>query len=227
MLTRVTITGADDEVDPFALWQLSREFPFVEWGILRSQSSAGQPRYPTDKWRAQLSHGIGLSSHLCGVFARNVLAGSAIGSVLGDSRFQRLQVNGYVAPSPGLIEVANCWTGVEFILQVRNEASLAAAAKDVTRIHHRRGSLLFDPSGGRGEHPSAWPLPPEGLPMGYAGGITPDNVVETIESIGHIAAPFWIDMESGVRTDDRFDLAKVRRVLELCAPYVTKESRDA
>ena len=27
---------------------------------------------------------------------------------------------------------------------------------------------------------------------------------------------FWIDMESGVRTDDWFDLDKVRRVLAIC-----------
>lgn len=29
--------------------------------------------------------------------------------------------------------------------------------------------------------------------------------------------PFWIDMETGVRTDNRFDLRKVRRVLEQVA----------
>ena len=35
--------------------------------------------------------------------------------------------------------------------------------------------------------------------------------------------PFWIDMEGRVRTDEVFDLAKVRRVLELCAPLVSNE----
>lgn len=34
---------------------------------------------------------------------------------------------------------------------------------------------------------------------------------------------FWIDMESGVRTDNQFDLARVRRVLEIAAPFIGKE----
>jgi hypothetical protein len=33
---------------------------------------------------------------------------------------------------------------------------------------------------------------------------------------------FWIDMESGVRTDDWFDIDKVRRVLEICEPIINK-----
>ena len=32
ILDRVTITGADDSVRPTDLLELSREFPFVEWG---------------------------------------------------------------------------------------------------------------------------------------------------------------------------------------------------
>jgi len=33
--------------------------------------------------------------------------------------------------------------------------------------------------------------------------------------------PFWIDMESGVRdAEDRFDLGRVRRVLEQTAPLI-------
>ena len=52
--------------------------------------------------------------------------------------------------------------------------------------------------------------------MGYAGGIGPDNVVDVLRDIGPVR-PTWIDMESGVRTGDKFDLAKVRRVLEQVA----------
>ena len=40
--------------------------------------------------------------------------------------------------------------------------------------------------------------------------------------------PYWIDMESGVRTDDKLDLAKVRRVLEQIATLTIApgEGRD-
>lgn len=41
-LTRVTITGADDAVEPAELQALSHEFPFVEWGILHSYKRFGE-----------------------------------------------------------------------------------------------------------------------------------------------------------------------------------------
>jgi phosphoribosylanthranilate isomerase len=67
---------------------------------------------------------------------------------------------------------------------------------------------LFDRSGG------LWPPHPGGDRLvGYAGGIGPDNVADVLEQIG-ATGPYWIDMESGVRTDDRFDLGKCRRVCE-------------
>ena len=38
----------------------------------------------------------------------------------------------------------------------------------------------------------------------------------------------WIDMETKVRSDDdrQFDLEKVRRCLEIAAPFVVKEAND-
>jgi hypothetical protein len=54
MLTGITITGADDQVDPRELAMLSAEFPFVEWGILMSESRAGTSRYPGQTWMLHL-----------------------------------------------------------------------------------------------------------------------------------------------------------------------------
>ena len=78
-------------------------------------------------------------------------------------------------------------------------------------------TALLDASGGEGINT---PLEPLNLPhkIGYAGGFNADNVADkltfllTSERVGD----FWIDMESGVRTDDWFDLNKVVKVLEIC-----------
>jgi phosphoribosylanthranilate isomerase len=49
--------------------------------------------------------------------------------------------------------------------------------------------------------------------LGFAGGINPDNVIDKMDEITSLpVGRFWIDMESGVRTDDRFDLDKVEDV---------------
>ena len=54
---------------------------------------------------------------------------------------------------------------------------------------------------------------PETNPFGYAGGISPENVVETVKSITEICeTDFWIDMETGIRTNDKFDITKCEEV---------------
>ena len=76
---------------------------------------------------------------------------------------------------------------------------------------------LFDPSSGRGESAfSRWPEPPvdAATRYGYAGGISPETIGEALAFASqHADAGLWIDMESGVRTeDDRFDLDKVEGI---------------
>ena len=99
-ITTVTISGADDGVDQAALAQLSKEFPYVEWGILHSASRRGTPRYPSERWLCELIQLSGyrrlrLSAHLCGTLARDVLRG-APGWELPDCRaWQRVQLNGF------------------------------------------------------------------------------------------------------------------------------------
>ena len=87
-------------------------------------------------------------------------------------------------------------------------------------------SLLFDPSGGRGIEPFRWPSTPLGVRMGFAGGINPHNVLGVLDDIGLRPDPFWIDMESGVRSGrDFFDLGLCREVLRRCALFIRGEDR--
>jgi len=219
----VAITGADDDVDPSALEDLSDEFPFVEWGILRSAKREGTPRYPSRKWvRAVLRlSGIShLSLHLCGEDARQAQRGIFNGD---EQLFNRVQINGYkLAAGPNDLKQGSSRfaPGVTFILPFNDEALALPVACDAAVLPG--GEVLFDPSGGRGVEPFRWATAPArvrgvvDVRMGYAGGIGPDNVVDVLRDIGPVR-PTWIDMESGVRTDDKFDLAKVRRVLEQVA----------
>lgn len=81
-------------------------------------------------------------------------------------------------------------------------------------------SWLFDRSGGEGVSATRYPAPAypanqqRAGEYGYAGGINPENVASVLERIPNYTRDYWIDMESGVRTDDQFDLAKCRAVCE-------------
>ena len=81
-------------------------------------------------------------------------------------------------------------------------------------------SVLLDASGGQGIDTPIKVLPNADKPfkVGYAGGINPDNVADKLAYLiqHNEVGDFWIDMESGVRTDDWFDTDKVRRVLAIC-----------
>lgn len=230
MLTGVTITGADDGVDPGELVELSRKFPFVEWGILASRKKEGQPRYPSTGWVGRLKlatneRQLRLALHACGAFAREIIAGEPGAMALIPWQFQRCQLNGFTAPSEALLDWMRQSPGQpEWILQVRDQASLAAACYAAGHVHEvpTLVSVLWDASGGRGIRETAWPNAADRLPIsvGRAGGIGPDNVADEARSAAECPDDTWLDMESGVRTNDRFDLGKVRAVLEAAKPYV-------
>jgi len=234
MLTMVTITGADDGVDPGELVALSHEFPFVEWGLLFSAKRIGQPRYPSKEWLDTLlsiaGPGMRLSAHLCGAIARDALAGehSFVGGLSG--AFERVQLNGWNPEDPGPRQLAQRYPAAEFILQARSVTELTwaenCAAKIAAEAPPGRASVLFDPSGGRGAVPERWPTPRSFVRVGFAGGITPDNVTQVLEDVAQrVHRDFWIDMESGVRAAaDTFDVERAREVLRRAAPFVARNA---
>ena len=82
-IKKVTLTGADDSVNPRDLLLLSKKYPFVEWGILLSARSEGLNRFPSYDWQKQLSilsknatHNFNLSGHVCGKWVRSICAGN-------------------------------------------------------------------------------------------------------------------------------------------------------
>lgn len=236
----VTITGADDSTDIEDLVSLSREFPFVEWGILVSQTAEGRYRFPSRKWIDQLVRRVRelreplkLSTHVCGRWVRRLMVGELdwleLPMIIDIT--DRIQINTHAeqhASTTGLItsltdakSISTKEENLEFIFQwdgVNNHLTYAALA------YGFKVSALFDTSGGAGQLPSSWPMPAREFPCGYAGGLGPDNVEDQLRIIEQrcIDRDFWIDMERRVRSEDdsRLDLDKVRRVLEESKPHI-------
>lgn len=225
----VTITGADNSVDPESLVELSREFPFVEWGILLSRSREGNKRYPDKAWLEQLidvGESLKLSGHLCGFYVKEAIKGND--SFLYKEVFQRLDrvqlnfkgIKGLDAqPRQGFFELLRKWNK-EIIFQMTGENEHLFHMADVRGI---RVSLLFDASGGEGRSPASWPVPQKGVFCGYAGGLGPENLRIQLQKIAEAAgnAEIWIDAESGLRSgDDAFDLEKARAFLNIAKEWV-------
>ncbi len=239
-ISKVTLTGADDSIiDPAQLFEISENFPFVEWGILLSRKSQGQNRYPSSIWLKELAFSIRqaksdvlqFSGHLCGAYVREFLVGDdsfteepGLGSVW--PLFRRIQINTHGMDHDyhmeSLINLINKYGDKEFIFQYDNSnteilsAVVAAGCKNV--------STLFDLSSGAGLLPTEWPMPLNNIRCGYAGGLSPANVGAQISAIADKVdkvvgdREIWIDMETHVRSNDDqlFDLEKCKRVLIIC-----------
>lgn len=223
-----SITGADDAVDAQNLLALSREFPFAEWAILLLPARAGTARFPSLGWIrnfAAQAKDLHTAMHLCDGALLGFIRGDAdiAGAMAG---FKRIQLNLKFGEVEGkydpdeLVRRVRDNAQFQFIIQYgREKKGLLPLFRDVP--NH---AVLFDESAGRGISPDSWDAPLPGHFCGYAGGLRPDNVVANLDMIAKVAAGHetWIDMETGVRTDDKFDLGKVRKVLELSKSYVLK-----
>lgn len=234
-LTKVTMTGADDSVQPERLFEISEIYPFVEWGLLVSRNSQGHNRFPSLKWLNRLNEldakyfgaELQYSCHLCGGYVREILMGDVrFIELLGDvwEMFQRVQINTHGIPHQydmaKMAEALKEYKDKEYIFQYDN-ANASILNSSITQALNC--STLFDLSHGAGVLPDEWPVPISGIKCGYAGGLSPENVLEQIKliesKVGDIE--IWIDMETRVRSnnDKLLDLKKVEKVLAICAEF--------
>lgn len=238
-LAAVTFTGVDHKTDLDRLLDLSEEYPLIEWGVLLG--SKDTPRYPSMAFIGDLIDDYWLGSmpfalHLCGKFAKTWVSESG---PLSEDRedlveltkfFDRIQLN---LSFPEDFDIGSVRRAIEtnehpaVITQFNPKLTPTLVGLD----NH---CVLFDASGGRGVSAVDWPLALETQPNGYAGGLGPDNIILELPrihaaSLGH---PYWIDMETKVRTDDWLDLDKCVSVMKAVnntdfIPRWTQEMLDA
>lgn len=221
-LTDITFTGVDEQTDIDRLVSIQERFPKAEFGVLMSRHwQDNGPRFMSPESIEKLrGRGLRLSAHLCGGFARDMFYKDGFYNIDKEyplllEMFRRIQLNVSTC-DPGIVG-SGCFmpvTAHEVIIQQGSSHAI------FNLCHTACGdtvSILLDQSGGTGKDtPIEVPAYLRRCHVGYAGGIGPDNVIEKLREItaSEFTGRFWIDMESGVRTDDRFDLDKVEQVCQ-------------
>jgi len=229
-LKQITFTGIDEKTDIAALKEIQKEYPMVEWGMLTSYHwGENGNRYPNPRLtRNLIGTGLNLSLHLCGKAAIDAANGQwnhIEGLVRHNlSLFKRIQLNIAEKEDTPTTCCLPPYIKQEIIIQQRSIQEIGLYKR--TMIHspyYDYFSVLLDASGGRGKDTPIEVLKTKNH-VGYAGGINPDNVAEKLSYLFNEVkeGTFWIDMESGVRTDDWVDLDKVVKVLEICKPIIEK-----
>ena len=189
-----------------------------------------------------------LAMHISGGLLRELMIGSTVlleefGSML--QGFDRFQLNFHGEPTKCVpikfVQAINKCIAPEQEVIFQIDGNMGEALLTDCLTDHSNGVPLFDLSHGAGVLPDKWPaprwvepdltpdMPPEATPNlkwklhGYAGGIGTANVMDQVNRIEDVAdgAPFWIDMETSLRTpDDRFSLAECGEVIRKCRPFM-------
>ena len=222
--TKVTFTGIDERTDVKRLVRLQKKYPFVEFGVLTSYNwdKNGNRYLPPQLIPSLHGCGLNLSLHLCGSLAHDAAEGcwNRVNHHVCNSldAFKRVQLN-VAQRSDNPIRIASTPNRhTELIIQqTADNTSLYEASAWVCCGSTGGVSLLLDASGGRGIDTPLEVWESTGK-IGYAGGFNPDNIAEKLSFLMQNIrkGEFWIDMESGVRSDDWLDLDKVEQVLVIC-----------
>ena len=229
-IDRVTITGADTNTNISDLIEITKQYPFVEWGILFSQNE-GRPRYPTNIWKTGLiNQELPLSAHFCGWWAKQVLEEQNFDLIRNLIGFNRVQLNYNFNRSDKwdiqkLFEFLETFKDVTVILQYnKNNSSTIDALDNIPS----NVNFLYDASGGRGTEIKFISDPIHDSYTGYAGGIDIYNVKDICSMISDKQndSIVFIDLESGARTNDEFNLNKVTLILDITNEFIINNNRD-
>ncbi len=231
----VTVSGPDTETDIATLVGMQTQNPYLEVGVLWATKAGLEPRYPSRKWIEKATElGLNFSLHLCGKYARDMVENGIAPEIPGKPNRIQINCNGMVGYHGWwkVFEHAPFNNGTQFIIQVCDHIGSYWIGGAQGDGHHV--VPLFDKSGGKGisveteEWAKPLPLAPWQVPAwnGFAGGIRPDNIVNTAQAISATrpgyCRDFWLDMESGLRTDGKFDLDKVTQIINLVDPMIER-----
>lgn len=203
----VAFTGVDDAALTKGMRELSQKYP-IEWGVLIDRQKKGIPLFPDSRQIGSFREaGVRLCAHICGEIAEEIARDANPTLNLGG--FSRIQVNhGREGANSQVVRAVRRFAarhGVRGVLQCRGEFPVEHASVD----------WLYDVSFGEGVQPTTFPKIRSDVPFcGLSGGIAPSNVVDLLGKKISIenCVLFWIDMESGVRSNDAFDLRKCEAV---------------
>lgn len=216
----LTLTGVDARTTASWIKNMGRKFvdprqnTRIEFGILRSPNVGQSPRYPTKADIQKIVNYVypnQLAFHLCGRYAEMVhtLEWGELCDIVDFDLVSRVQVNSTKSDAQAILTLQrfSIHIGKPVVMQWRGPEFPSAPGL----------ALLQDRSGGRGVAETEWFKPdmmcrhPQSrTSIGYAGGLNPDNVRAAIPAMKAAAMgkPFWIDCESGIRTDDWLDVEK-------------------
>ena len=207
----ITVTGPDEKTDIELLKQLNAEI-----GLLYASTQKRCNRYPSKEWiRYAIQNLSHVAIHICGPTARKELLSGYLDNIL--EKVQRIQINGQISIDE-CQEICEIYSNKTIITQhkLNNEHLLKVKATNHT--------LLIDSSGGKGISPTIWSRPKTEKKVGYAGGLSAENISLELEYISKIAGSYWwVDMEEKLRVNDYFSIELASKCISDFNTFLNKQ----
>ena len=230
-LNGISFAGIDKLTDLRRLSRIQEKYPYAEFGVLISKKWAenGNRYFNPSELSSLNGLGLNLSAHLCGSLVREVISDNydIFNQLIGDNinLFNRCQLN--VAIKCSEIEelmLSNFPKQIKEIIVQQKPTNMKLFLDYFNKHNDKKVVLLIDGSCGEGK--TSKPIMLNGVgKVGYAGGLNQGNIIEILNKLNEIAVgEYWLDMESGVRTDDWFDLDKVEHILEITSKYFRNDA---
>lgn len=235
VLRRLGFCGIDDKVNIQDIINLSKQCSIIEWGVLFHPKLVGTPRYASHPWIQNLINKIqenqiqvNLAAHICGEYVYHLINGNfnLIEKIINKYNFNRIQINPTLAngvqikdynyTAQKLLLVFKNFKNTEFIMQRNTETEELCQIIEKSKLSNI--SFLFDNSCGLGIYNSNDIIPYNITnKYGFAGGINPENIGEILDIIKSSikSKDIWIDMETGIRTNNSFDINKCTECVKI------------
>lgn len=221
-IKHISLIGIDKNTDLDKLQELQKKYPLAEFGVILSKNWAENGnRYfnPAELYKLR-DRGLNLSAHLCGSVARSAIRnnfGPAMELCGKDfSLFKRAQLNIAKSDKNPSQLILDLPVSLEEVIIQQESAFKCDLFLSLFNTDLYKGdvSVLIDGSGGLGIETEMVPLNIN-VKVGYAGGLNPENILQKTKFLMESSEvnDFWVDMESGIRTDNWFDLEKAESVL--------------
>jgi len=248
MLDLISFVGIDEQTNLKSIVDLEESYKeksiSAEYGFLysESRSKSDDSRYPPLPFILESvlflhRNSVKTSIHLCGEEVINdYLNGEEyIFELIDNSRVQ-LNFNIRKHDTDTLIAqvlAASQYKGQKSLILQYNDSKKEFINRIVELYDAIKSKptidILYDKSGGYGRPLTAIdPIPgADDFYMGYAGGINPENVLSILRMLENNVnrfKPYYIDMESGIRTNNILDLDKVSSVYSQCVEFIDNYS---
>ncbi len=223
ILDRVTVSGADDSVDPGQVLELALRYPLAEVEIRAGCYQTGRPGYPSDRWfgdfcllaekeRCDRGPQMRLAIRLGGAYLRQFM-NDYCSPIPCENLWNRVHLgtdgDEVAVVLPRLwrnISIETCLKERQVVLQADGPnddlvdwAIRAAGTRNVVGRRHDVG-CLFNLEHEEGRKRSDWPPHHPGEYCGYARYLGPDNVVEELSKIEETMEAARSGGESGLAT---------------------------